>query len=79
MGSLRFSFPMEMLMPIRKAIFGFLSDLKTYVKDGVVNLVEKAKARIYGDSSVQEVDATNKEGSQPGGPSPNVNDKIANL
>jgi len=75
LGSLRFSFPTEMLDPIRKAVFGFAGELKTYVKDGVVTVIEKVKSKVFG-GEIKEVDpdTTNKEGPKPEGiPSPNVN------
>ena len=68
-GSLRFSFPMEMLDPIRKAAFGFLDDLKVMIKTGAGEFVDKVKTKMFG-GSIQEVDpdTTNKEV-----PSPNPN------
>lgn len=47
MGSLKFSFPEEMLKPIRQAVIGFISQLK----DRIVNGFGSAVNRMRGNTA----------------------------
>jgi len=62
MGSLRFSFPYEMLKPIRQAVIGFVSQLK----DNVVNGFGRAVNRMRGNPNANNnQDASNNQPQQP--------------
>ena len=43
---MKFVFPPEMVIPIKRAIFGFFGGLKNNVLGGVKNLYGRAKAKL---------------------------------
>ncbi len=53
-GSLRIAFPNEMLKPIREAVFGFVGNLKDYMKDTAGNLMAKARSKIVKEGEQAE-------------------------
>ena len=55
-GNLKFSFPDEMLAPIKKAVFGFMGDVANLIENSAKNIYDKAKSKIFNRND-QSVDS----------------------